>query len=98
MKLTAEQARELAYEGYNPDQEDLGLDVVCNRQVETQRWVSVHELVVQDADGRFWRAFYNQGLTESQDEGPFEYDDEVEFTEVEQFPVTTFEYREIKSS
>lgn len=92
MKLDAEIARNLAW-GF--DVVDLGLAVEADTHIEDRRWVSVHELVIRDADGRYWMTYYEQGLTEYQDTRPFEDDTEVEFREVEKVPVTTYEYRRI---
>ena len=89
LKLTGEQARALAYGEQDPE---WGLDVESNEQTGTNRWSSIHELIVRDKDGKFWAATYSKGLTENQDESPFEYDDEVTFTEVEKVPVITYEY------
>ena len=90
MKLTPEQARELLYSREDPD---LGLTVEADEYVTSNRWSSHHALIVKDQDGRLWETTYSQGLTERQDEIPFEYDPEVEFHEVEKVPVTTYEYR-----
>ena len=90
MKLTGEQARDLAYEEADPE---WGLEVESNEQIDSNRWSSIHRLVVRDKDGKLWAATYSQGLTENQDESPFEYNNEVEFTAVEKVPVTTYEYR-----
>ncbi len=91
--LTGEEARELVYDEADPA---LGLTVELNEQIDNLRWSSVHRLIVKDAAGKFWEANYTQGLTENQDERPFEYEAEVTFTEVEKVPVTTYEYRPVK--
>ncbi|MFD9463503.1 hypothetical protein [Streptomyces sp. NPDC060027] len=58
-------------------------------QVDSRRWVSVHELVFRAPDdGLAYRVFYEQGLTESQDDtDPWNDEDEVKAVEVEQRPV-----------
>jgi len=91
MKLTREQAQELA--SYGAEDPELGLTVEMNEQIDSRRWVSVHVLILRDAEGKLWEATYERGLTENQDCQPFEYDDEVEFYEVEKVAVTTYEYR-----
>ena len=93
LKLTAEQARDLAYDEADPE---WGLTVESNEQIDTKRWESVHQLVIKDRDGRLWAAAYTQGLTENQDGRPFEYEAEVTFREVEKVPVTTYEYRPVQ--
>ncbi len=89
MRLTREQAQGLAWNEADPE---WGLTVELNEQVDNLRWSSVHRLIVEDGAGKFWEATYTQGLTENQDERPFEYETEVEFREVEKVPVTTYEY------
>lgn len=51
--------------------------------VDNSRWSIMHSIIFEH-EGKFYRAFYNVGATESQDEGPWEYADIVECTEVEQ--------------
>jgi hypothetical protein len=72
-------------------------EVVENRHTgEQTRWSSVHELVIRTKDGALWMTSYTQGLTESQDERPFEYDgDEIEFTQVNPVPVSHIEYQPV---
>ena|ERR1035441_4778043 len=94
LTLTGKQAKGLAWDEPDPD---WGYAVELNEQVGTKRWTSVHRLVIRDGDGKLWAACYEEGLTENQDSEPFEYQDEVEFSEVEKVPVTTYEYRPAKS-
>lgn len=72
--------------------------LVENRHTgEQRRWSSIHELVLKTADGRLWRAFYSQGLTESQCEDPFEYEGEfIDFELVERVTVEHYDYRGVK--
>ncbi len=90
MKLTRAEAQELLYSRTDPY---LRLQVELDEQVDIRRWVSVHRLIVKDADGRFWETSYEKGLTEYQDIEPFEDDNEVSFVQVEKVPVTAYEYR-----
>lgn len=92
MKIPVEQARRLAYDEVR--QPDLPFDVVENRQIDSGRWTSIHELVIKDDSGELFRATYEQGLTENQDEGPFEYGpgDEVEFKPVRREVVESYKY------
>ncbi len=91
MKLPRNQAQDLLWE--DTCDELPGYRKEADYQVDTQRWVSVHELVIKDAEGSLWMTDYALGLTEYQDIEPFEDDDEVEFRAVEKVAVTTYEYR-----
>ncbi len=48
----------------------------------TSRWSEHHEIIFSH-DGKFYRAHYSQGLTEYQDESPWEYESEIDCTQVE---------------
>jgi hypothetical protein len=63
-------------------------------QVDTRRWVSVHELIFRAPDdGKAYRVHYEQGLTEIQeDTDPWDYTREVEAVEVEQRQTTVTEW------
>lgn len=67
------------------------------QQVDTRRWVSVHELVFRAPDdGLAYRVHYEQGLTESQDDtDAWNGADEVKAVEVEQRPVVTQQWTPI---
>jgi hypothetical protein len=45
---------------------------------DTSRWSEHHRIVFLDFDGQHYETTYSCGLTEYQDEGPWEYQDEVE--------------------
>ena len=89
MKISADRARCLVYEQYDPD-EELTFD--HQELLENRRWNSVHLLVARDKQDRYWMTRYQQGLTESQDERAFEDDSEVEFREARRVPVITYTY------
>lgn len=55
------------------------------------RWSVGHEIVFE-WEGKFWKAEYSEAATESQDEGPWEYQKEVECTEVELKEVTELKW------
>ena len=57
-------------------------NTVVDKIIDTTRWSIVHEIVFED-NGKFYQTTYSEGATEMQDERPWEYDDEVECTEVE---------------
>ncbi len=80
--------------------EHKGLTLLSDEQTGTGRWSSYHTLVFMDsADNTLWRVQYSQGLTESQDEQPFEYDpDEVSCDQVEPYEVTITKYRKVKDA
>ena len=65
---------------------ELGLPYDCklieDNIIDTTRWSIVHEIVFEDY-GKFYMTTYSEGATECQDERPWEYDDEIECTEVE---------------
>lgn len=57
-------------------------NAIIDKIIDTTRWSIVHEIVFEDK-GKFYQTTYSEGATEMQDERPWEYDDEVECTEVE---------------
>ena len=50
--------------------------------IDHTRWSVIHKIVFRDADGTFYQTTYSVGATESQNESPWEYEPEVECTEV----------------
>lgn len=59
-----------------------GFKVVENEMFDTSRW-SIHYKLVFEHEGKFYETSYSRGATESQDEQPFEYDDDdIECNEV----------------
>jgi hypothetical protein len=74
-------------------------EILYREQVDARRWVSVHELVFRAPDdGLAYRVFYEQGLTEDQDDtDPWNGDDEVKAAEVEQRPVVTRQWRDVNA-
>lgn len=78
--LDAETARELAY-GEAGDEHE-GWTVVENEEIDHSRWESIHTLVIKNEDGEYYSADYRQGLTESQDTRPWEYEKTVTFDQV----------------
>lgn len=61
----------------------LGWTVAVNEYIEKQRWESIHRLVIRNEAGQHYSDTYRRGLTESQDTGPWEYEDVATFTPVE---------------
>ena len=60
---------------------DSGEGQVSDKIVDHARWSVEHELVFTHLD-RYWRTSYSVGATESQDEQPWEYEEEVDCVEV----------------
>ena len=70
-----------------------GYAIVSNEHIDSSRWSSNHDLVFRYQD-TLWGVGYSQGLTECQDESPFEYDDDlITCTEQEEYEVVTKRYR-----
>lgn len=67
-------------------------------QVDTRRWVSVHELIFRAPDdGKAYRVHYEQGLTEIQDDcDPWNYDKEIKGVEVKQVEVTVKRWQPVE--
>ena len=61
-----------------PDNDDI---VKLRKMIDTSRWSILYSLVFE-YEGKFYSTHYSVGATESQDEGPWEFEDNVECTEV----------------
>ena len=61
---------------------DLPYEAILDEITDTTRWSSHHRIIFT-YEGKFYETYYSEGLTELQDESPWEYDDEVECHEVE---------------
>jgi hypothetical protein len=72
-------------------------EILHREQVDSRRWVSVNELVFRAPDdGKAYRLYYEEGLTESQDgTDPWAYEDVISADEVELVEVTTTEWRAV---
>jgi hypothetical protein len=62
-------------------QQGLPYSAIFDKLVDHTRWSVVHEIVFENR-GKFYKTRYSVGATESQAEEPWEYEDEVECTEV----------------
>ena len=62
---------------------DLGIfdNPVEDNILDQDRWTTYFEIIFKWND-KFYRAYYRMGSTELQDEGPWEYEKEVEIEEV----------------
>lgn len=57
---------------------------ISDKIIDSDRWNIKHELLfICPEDGKVYQTFYRVGATEMQDEGPWEYDEVVEATEME---------------
>lgn len=74
------------------DAEDA--EIIENEIIDTSRW-STHYRLIFKKDYKYYQTFYSQGATESQDERPWEYEDEVECVEVEPYEKMVIEYRKV---
>lgn len=73
-------ARELAYS--DPGDTVAGWTVVANEHIESQRWESLHQLVIRNEQGEHFEDTYSKGLTEYQSTGAYEDADAARFTPV----------------
>lgn len=81
--------------------DDLGLPyergcVRLDEHIDSSRWSETRR-VVFDYNGKTYEAFYSQGLTESQDEGPWEYEEEVELFPVHEVEKTIKVWERVKA-
>lgn len=70
------------HKDYLKNELDLPYSAIKDDIVDTSRW-SIHHEIIFAHDGNFYRTYYSEGATEMQDESPWEYNNEVECTEVE---------------
>ncbi len=64
------------------DELDLPWSAKENKVTDTSRWSTFHEIIFEH-EGKYYQTSYSVGSTECQDERPWEYEDEVDCTEVE---------------
>jgi hypothetical protein len=84
--LTKEEAQAIVWE----DTSDY--ETISDEVVDTRRWSADHEIIIKrKSDGKFFADNYSVGLTEMQDESPYEYSD-PDFTEVFQVEKTIISY------
>ena len=85
--FSEEEARDIAYGDTSE------FDEIVNDIEDTSRWTENHRIVVQRvSDGKYFESYYSQGLTESQDQRAYEYDEPV-FTEVFETVVEVIQYK-----
>lgn len=74
----------------------LGKLKVLDENVGNSRWSEHNRLVFKTEDGKYWETSYSRGLTEMQDEGPWEYETEVEAIQVTPYEKVVVDYKPIK--
>lgn len=67
---------------YMKNELDLPYSAILDEITDTSRW-SIHHRIIFAYQEKFWETYYSEGATEMQDESPWEYEDEVECSEVE---------------
>jgi len=78
------------------DREHDTAEVISDEIVDSSRWSNHYELIFK-LDDKFYRTSYSVGATESQDEGPWEYEEgEIDCTLVEPREVTVIKYVAVK--
>lgn len=75
-------AKKVFSKDYLKNKFDLPANIVVDKIIDATRWSIVHEIVFED-NGKFYQTTYSEGATEMQLESPWEYENEVECTEVE---------------
>ncbi len=70
-------------------------DYVCNDLENTTRWSAIYRFVFQTENDRYWETSYSTGLTEIQDEHPWENETKIKCFEVERYQKTVDDYRKI---
>ncbi|ATO52133.1 hypothetical protein BrL25_19035 [Brevibacillus laterosporus DSM 25] len=58
--------------------------MILDQIVDQSRWSIHHDIIFKWIDGKYYSTGYSVGATECQDERPWEYENEVECTEVHQ--------------
>ena len=86
LELTVDEAQDLLWGKFTKD-------VVLDEITDTSRWSEFHRLIFKK-DGKFWETDYSCGLTELQDEVPWQYDNgPIICVQVEPYEKTITDYR-----
>ncbi|MFB7114075.1 hypothetical protein [Streptomyces sp. NPDC056291] len=96
-EFTREQLEEIGIP-YDWDAEPgKAAEILTTEQIDTRRWVSIHEVVFRTPDdGRVWSVGYQEGLTEVQDGTDLWFgDDVVKADEMEAVEVTVTEWLKV---
>ena len=73
----------------------LPYSAILDEMVESTRWSIIHRIVFQFND-KFYETHYSIGATEMQYESPWEYETEIEATEVELVEVRVQQWKPVK--
>lgn len=76
-------AKKIFKRDYLVNELDLPYNAIEEELIDNSRWSLTYRIIFED-NGKHYQTYYNVGATECQDERPWEYEDEVECTEVEQ--------------
>ena len=87
IKIPKETARDILFEGD-------GGEIIEDNIVDHGRWSVVHKIILKYQD-KYYRTSYSVGATEYQDEQAWEYDDEVELTEVHKVPKVVISWEDV---
>ena len=65
--------------------------------VDTSRWSIIYEMIFKNkVTNKYYQSIYSVGATDNQDEGPYEYEDDmIEVDEVKPVEVTIIQYRKV---
>lgn len=79
---------------------DLPYEGAIEDEIEdTSRWSEHHRLVFKaEDDGLLYETSYSRGLTEYQDEQPWEYETEITATQVEKREVLVYKYLPVEET
>lgn len=75
-------AKKIFKRDYLVNELDLPYNAIEEELIDNSRWSLDYRIVFED-NGKFYETYYSVGATECQEERPWEYEDEVECTEVE---------------
>ncbi|HBN95102.1 MAG TPA: hypothetical protein DDZ66_02285 [Firmicutes bacterium] len=76
---------------------DLPWAALEDKIIDNSRW-SIHHEIIFEYEGKFYKTYYSVGATESQDERPWEYEDEVDCTEVVQQEIKVMAWVPVKEA
>lgn len=72
-------------------------EIIHQELIDHSRWSVTYEIIFLDkATDEYFRAYYNEGATEYQDESPWEWEDEVTASYVEPIVVSRIEYQPVE--
>ena len=75
--IAADEARDIVYGEHEDWEEKQNTIVDLERWCVLYQWIGLHK-----PSKNYYMVYFRKGATESQDEGPFEYDEHAEFVEV----------------